>query len=97
MSLEDKLKEVSENLKKSKEQKKIEAQEEELKPVRARIKELENIKYQLELVEGSLRLKSDSQGKDKIGKGMREHSAETEQLAKEKFSKLQKLAEQLNY
>ncbi len=74
MSLEKKLSEISNQIKEkeAKENKKL--QEEKLAPIRLKIKELEEIKFQLELVLGSLNLNS----KEKNGQGMKEYSIETE-------------------
>jgi len=73
MSLQEKLSSLSNEIEKAKTEEKNKVQEKELEPVRSNIKELEKIKYQLELLLGSLNLKSGGE----IGKGMREYSTET--------------------
>jgi len=80
MSLKEKLSKISQDLQKTKAETEKEAQEKELEPVRLRIKELENQKNQLNLIKGSLELKSSTE----TGKGMREYSEEThKQVQKE--------------
>ena len=74
MSLQEKLSKLSQNLQETNTEEGKKSQEKELEPIRLRIKELENQKSQIELIKGSLELKSD----EKTGKGMREHSIETE-------------------
>ncbi len=89
MSLQEKLSKISQNLQETKAEAEKKAQEKELEPIRARIKELENQKNQLDLVKGSLELKSD---KD-TGKGMKEYSKETEEQVKKESTRLDTLTE----
>ena len=73
MSLKEKLAGISQNLQEEKKIEEQSAQEKELAPIRTKIKELEEQKRELDLIKGSLELKSDG----KIGKGMKEYSSET--------------------
>lgn len=87
MSLQEKLSKISQNLQETKAETEKKTQEKELEPIRLRIKELENQKNQLDLVKGSLELKSS----DKTGKGMREYSKETDDQAKKESTRLDTL------
>jgi len=87
MSLQEKLSKMSQNLQETKAETEKQTQGKELKPIRVRIKELENEKNQLELVKGSLELKSDKN----IGKGMREYSKDTNKKEKKESSRLDTL------
>jgi hypothetical protein len=87
MSLQEKLSKISQNLQETKAETEKKTQEKELEPIRLRIKELENQKNQLDLVKGSLELKSS----DKTGKGMREYSKETDEQAKKESTRLDTL------
>lgn len=82
MALNEKLKNLSKDFEeKKKEAQKIE-QDEQLKSTRARIKELEKIIGKLDVIKGSLGLKSNPT--ERIGKGMKEISAEIgEEVVKE--------------
>lgn len=95
MSLKEKLSKISQNLQETKAEKEKKAQEEELKPIRLRIKELENQKFQLDLVKGSLELKSGKlESGEKIGKGMREYSKETKEQDKKESTRLDTLMDE---
>lgn len=87
MSLQEKLSKISQNLQETKAETEKKSQEKELEPIRSRIKELENQKNQLDLVKGSLELKSG----EKTGKGMKEYSKETEEQAKKESTRLDTL------
>lgn len=87
MSLQEKLSKISQNLQETKAETEKQTQEKELEPIRSRIKELENQKNQLDLVKGSLELKSG----EKTGKGMKEYSKETEEQAKKESTRLDTL------
>jgi len=52
-------------------------QDEALKPVQARIKEIEAVRLRLDIIKGSLEIKSDAPDKSQKGKGMKEHAVET--------------------
>lgn len=89
MSLSEKLSKKSQELEKTEA---IEAEErlaQELAPIRARIAEIENQKKELQLIKGSLELKSD----ENIGKGMKEYGGEVKKTKKEKTTKLDTLIE----
>ncbi len=89
MSLFEKLAEQSKDLKEDQKQKDILNKEKEIAPVIARIKELEDKKYILELIKGSLSLKSD---KEKgAGRGMREYSDETAEGVRKNTEVLNKI------
>lgn len=87
MSLQEKLSKISQNLQETKAETEKKTQEKELEPIRLQIKELENQKNQLDLVKGSLELKSS----EKTGKGMKEYSKETEEQAKKESTRLDTL------
>lgn len=87
MSLEKKLSQISNQIRENKENESKKLHEEKLEPIRLNIKELEKTKFQLELVLGSLKLKS---GKDS-GIGIREYSTKTENEFKEENIRLDKL------
>lgn len=87
MSLENKLSQISNQIRENKENESKKLQEENLEPIRLNIKELEKTKFQLELILDSLKLKS---GKDS-GIGMREYSTKTENEFKEENIRLDKL------
>ena len=87
MSLQEKLSKISQNLQETKAETEKKSQEKELEPIRSRIKELESQKNQLDLVKGSLELKSS----EKTGKGMKEYSKETEEQAKKESTRLDTL------
>lgn len=87
MSLENKLSQISNQIRENKENENKKLQEEKLEPVRLKIKELEKIKFQQELILGSLKLKS---GKDS-GIGMREYSTKTENEFKKENIRLDEL------
>jgi len=89
MSLQEKLSKLSQNLQETKAEESKKSQEKELEPIRLRIKELENQKSQIELVKGSLELKSN----EKTGKGMKEFSIETESNIKKETTQLDALIE----
>ena len=89
MSLQEKLSKLSQNLQETKAEEDKKSQEKELEPIRSRIKELENQKSQIELIKGSLELKSD----EKTGKGMKEFSTETESKIKKETTQLDTLIE----
>ncbi len=80
MSLKEKLGGMTKDLENEKKTAAENAQTEELKPIRTQIKALEKEIKQLDLIKGSLEIKSG----DKIGKGMREVDADTkEEVTKE--------------
>lgn len=87
MSLENKLSKLSNEIRENKENESKKLQEEKLEPVRLKIKELKKTKFQLELVLGSLKLKS---GKDFVI-GMREYSTKTENEFKKENTQLDNL------
>lgn len=89
MSLQEKLSRMSQNLQETKAETERQTQEKELEPIRARIKELENEKNQIELIKGSLELKSG----EKTGKGMREYSKETSEQAQKESTRLDTLVD----
>lgn len=89
MSLSEKLSKKSQELEKAEA---VEAEKklaEELAPVRARIAEIEGQKRKLELIKGSLELKSDKN----VGKGMKEYEVEVKKTKKEKATKIDILVE----
>jgi len=96
MSLEQKLSNLTKNIENKKRQEAKELEEMELGPVRSKIKELEDKKYLLELIKGSLNLKSgerimsDSYNKY-TGIGMGEYSNETKANLEKEIAKLDSL------
>src|SRR3989338_430542 len=66
-------------------------QDEALKPVRARIKEVEAVRLQLALIKGSLEVKSDASDKAQKGKGMKEYAVETASSIQEQSGHLDSL------
>ncbi|OIO29637.1 hypothetical protein COX93_02890 [Candidatus Nomurabacteria bacterium CG_4_10_14_0_2_um_filter_30_12] len=87
MSLENKLSQLSSKIRENKEKESKKLQEEKLEPIRFKVKEIEKVKSQLELILGSLKLKS---GKDS-GMGMREYSTKTENNFKKENTQLDSL------
>jgi len=87
MSLENKLSKLSNEIRENKEKENKKLEEEKLLPFRSKIEELGKTKYQLELILGSLKLKS---GKDS-GIGMREYSTIIEDGVKRENIKLDNL------
>ncbi len=84
MSLEAKLANLSNQLE-AKKQEQLQIEEEErLKPIRERVKELENQWHQLDIIKGSLEFKS---GQEK-GLGMAEYAKETDEQLKQKTNKI---------
>lgn len=89
MSLQEKLSKISQDLQEAKSETEKKSQEKELEPIRLRIKELENQKYQLDLIKGSLELKSG----EKTGKGMKEYSKKIEEQEQKESIHLDTLIE----
>jgi hypothetical protein len=91
MSLQEKLAKKSQELEEAKKGEAEKAEDSALSPVRNRIKELELQKSQLDLVKGSLELKSDKNAG--IGEGMKEYKAKTLESAKKESSQLDAIVE----
>lgn len=89
-TLQEKLSRLSQERQETKEQEEQKALEKELEPIRNRIHELENDKYNLEVIKGSLELKSS----DATGKGMKEYFSEAEETLNNKSAILDKLIEE---
>lgn len=86
-SIEEKLSRINEGIKAKKEKESKKIEKEDLESVRLRIKNLEKTKSQLELILGSLELRSGNE----TGIGMREYSSKIERDFKDKGKKLDKL------
>jgi hypothetical protein len=96
MSLEQKLSSLTKNIEDKKNQEIKSLEEKELGPIRSKIKELEDKKYLLELIKGSLNLKSGerimSDNYNKYtGVGMSEYSNETKVNLEKEITKLDNL------
>lgn len=90
MSLAEKLKLKTKELKQTKEIEQKTAQEKELEPIRAHITEIEEKKRQLVLIKNSLVLKSGGE----IGKGMKEYGAEVPENIKKETRRLDTLMDE---
>jgi hypothetical protein len=89
MSLQEKLSRFAKNLQETKAETERQDLEGQLEPIRAKIEELENEKYKLELVRNSLGLHSG----EKVGKGMREYSEDINEQVKKESTNLDTLVD----
>ncbi len=93
MSLEQKLSFLTRDIEEKKIQEAKEAEEKELGPIRSKIKELEDKKHFLELIKGSLSLKSGEilEHNKYTGIGMTEYSSKTNENLEKEIKKLDNL------
>lgn len=90
MSLSEKLSTINKKLQEEKELQAQEAQNKELSPIREKIKELEEVKRQLDLIKGSLEVKSQTG----TGKGMKEYSSDVKNKVREENKNIDSLIEE---